>query len=94
MPEKRGLRITTLVQEETELTTISYPAADLVTDGAGTELMYAVNTTVAPTTWNVVGGSGEVEFHPGPGLLEVKQTFNVHRQVEQLLADIRAARGR
>jgi hypothetical protein len=90
--EKRGLRITTRAQAETDLLTVSYPAADLVTDGEGTELMNAVNTTVAPTTWSVVNGDGEVEFQPGSGLLEVKQTFEVQRQVEQLLADIRAAR--
>jgi hypothetical protein len=53
-------------------------------------LIDMITSTVAPTSWDQVGGPGSIA--PFGRLLVVSQKLGVHRQVESLLADIRAKR--
>lgn len=54
---------------------------------AGAALLQVIDSTVLPDTWSVVGGSGTAaEFN---GLLIVKQSQTVHREIKQLLEMMR-----
>jgi hypothetical protein len=88
--DKRGLTITTEEENETRLTQVTYDVRDLLTVIRGNiDLMLTILTnTVAPKTWNEVGGAGSVTVVPGGGLL-VKQTFRNHRRIQRLLDDLR-----
>lgn len=52
-------------------------------------LVSVVTQTVAPHSWNEVGGDGSARLFNG--LLVVKNTAEVHQQVEELLKMIREA---
>ena len=54
---------------------------------AGEALLTVIESTVMPDTWSTVGGSGSLaEFN---GLLIVKQSQTVHREINQLLEMMR-----
>lgn len=54
---------------------------------AGEALLSVIESTVMPDTWSAVGGSGSLaEFN---GLLIVKQSQTVHREIKQLLEMMR-----
>jgi hypothetical protein len=56
-------------------------------------LRMAITGTVSPTSWEEVGGPGAAhEFQNGAKLLAVSQTAQVHLEIEQLLAQLRAAK--
>ena len=52
-------------------------------------LIELITTTIAPTTWDEVGGPGSVEGFEGNLSLVVSQTQDVHRQVADLLEQLR-----
>jgi hypothetical protein len=55
------------------------------------ELVRAIMGTVMPETWAEVGGEGVCT--PLGGMLLIKQTADAHKQIEQLLNDIRTEGG-
>jgi hypothetical protein len=81
------------------LSTRTYPVADLVVreDGAALgddyqSLIELITTSVGPKTWDEVGGAGSIQEFRNARAVVISQTFAVHRQVERLLASVRAAR--
>lgn len=55
-------------------------------------LLELVSSSVAPTTWAEVGGSGSLAVVPRAGALVVSQTAQIHEELEQFLAGLRKAR--
>jgi hypothetical protein len=89
----RDDRLVVLHRDQAEVTTRTYPIADLLGDGrlAWNEQAVAacVTSLAAPDRWSEVGGEGHIE--PAPGALLVAQTEDVHREVETVLALLRDA---
>lgn len=99
------LGLTTVVQHEALVLTTQAKAADLLerrvygildlipdrdeqNAQAAEQLRDLVRTTVAPASWIDTGGKGSVRaLH---GMLVVSQSQDVHREVESLLASLRA----
>ena len=52
-------------------------------------LIELITTTIAPDSWDEVGGTGAVEPFPGNLSLVVSQTQDVHEQIEDLLDQLR-----
>ena len=50
-------------------------------------LQNAINSTTSPDSWQVLGGPGQMAF-TNPGVLEIKQTLEVHLEIAQLLRDL------
>ena len=69
---------------------VSYPLDGLVPPIGGQTLVDAVSTTIAPGAWDGVGGAGSVRMGIR-GTLDVRQSFSIHLQVAQLVADLRQA---
>ena len=51
-----------------------------------------ITDSLAPTTWDVIGGPGEIEQFAPAGALVVSQTCAVHEEIALLLAALRKAR--
>ena len=100
------LLITTKMEAENMLATKVYPVADLVTTESDfqppasgmrrrsgyTELLDAINQTIAPDTWENVGGPGVIESFRNGEALVVSQTTEVQEEVAELLAALRKTR--
>ncbi|HEY1785220.1 MAG TPA: DUF4974 domain-containing protein [Pirellulales bacterium] len=93
------LLITTPDKASNELVLKIYPVGDLATprDGAlGGEdfkpLVDAIKSTLAPTTWDEVGGPCHIAAIARTRSLIVSQTDEVHEQIAHLLAGLRQAR--
>lgn len=98
------LLITTPEEGEMSLQTRIYPVGDLVSGVLSPPRHDSVNfqqanydalinlteATVAPSTWSEVGGPGAMEAAPAFGLVVVSQTGEVHREIEDLFAKLRA----
>ena len=94
------LLITTPEVTDNSLTTTIYPVADLVVcrDSKGElwddydTLIDTITSTVASPTWDQAGGPGDVKGFPigKAKVLVVSQTADVHREIAELLAKIRA----
>jgi hypothetical protein len=56
------------------------------------EVIDVVQATIEPASWSDAGGAGTVERLPQASLIQVRQTYRVHRQIEQLFDDLREAR--
>jgi hypothetical protein len=78
-----------------------YPIADLlnderILDGAevnpASGLLNIIQAAVEPESWDKVGGPGAIEYSPPAGAIVCSQTRRVHRQIEQLLTELRRAR--
>ena len=50
----------------------------------------AITTCVAPATWASAGGSGSICLVPAVKSIVITQSADVHEQISQLLADLRA----
>lgn len=95
--------ITTPEDAESELTTKVYPVRDLVaysTDagkhGYGEDydsLIELITTTLAPQSWDEVGGPGAIAEYPNASALVISQTDEVHRAIEPLLVRLRQVKG-
>ncbi|HEX5106502.1 MAG TPA: hypothetical protein VFV87_21935 [Pirellulaceae bacterium] len=87
--------ITTPEEAEKHLPTVAYPVHDLVTFPEVVDfdsLTDLITTTVAPDSWDEVGGPGALTGSGiARGWMIVSQTDKVHREVEALLANIRRA---
>jgi len=88
------LLITSNDRASEQVSTRMYPVGDLLTKNGEKAFDYAplvnvLTTTIAPTSWHEVGGSGSVV--PYNGVLVIAQTEQVHQQAEQLLMGLRRA---
>ncbi len=94
------LMITSQTEAENRLVTRLYPVQDLVpqlatASGGKTQLdgfdrlLDLIHATVAPQTWDSVGGPGSAQPFEPIVLLVVSQTDEVHQVVEHLLAQVR-----
>ena len=85
--------ITTAEAAQGMLDTRVYSVGDLLNRvGAGASmdgLINAIQATVGPSTWDIVGGEGSIQ--PLGGLLVVSQTQHTHREIDALLEKLRAA---
>jgi len=93
------LLITTPDKASNELVTKIYPVGDLATPRdakLGGEdfkpLITAITETLSMTTWDKVGGPGNIVPLPQARSLIVSQTEEVHEQVSELLTGLRQAR--
>lgn len=84
---------------DNHLLTITYDVTDLVVVAEGEEpdfdsLIDMITKTIKPTTWDGVGGTGSVQPYQSVGItaIVVSQTEDVHEQLAQVLADLRALR--
>lgn len=103
--DKEVLLVTTVDEADQRLFTRVYPVADLVAGASSgrshgpakpnfTEFVHVVTATVMIDSW-ARNGTGEGQIEPlAPGMLVITQTARVHDLVEDLLAQIRLARGR
>ncbi len=92
--------ITTPEEAENELTTVIYPVSDLVRyrDSEGQPwsdydtLIDTITSTVAPDTWDEVGGAGSIEGMPyqDTDVLVLSQTQEEQRHVASLLQTLRS----
>jgi hypothetical protein len=97
--ENEVLLITTPEEAESHLITKVYDVADLVVcrdkddelwDDYGT-LIEDIISCIRPTTWDAVGGPGSVNCGTlgTAKVLIISQTYGIHRDIAQLLSDIR-----
>lgn len=95
-----AILITTPEDAESQLETKVYPVRDLVayrvSSASGTNyaedydsLIEVITTTIAPHTWDEVGGPGSIDSFENAGLLVVSQTLDVHLAIEPLLVKLR-----
>jgi hypothetical protein len=56
------------------------------------ELTEAITSLVASATWDEVGGPGHIKWVEGARSMAISQTFECHREIEDFLAALRAAR--
>ncbi|MBI3839158.1 MAG: hypothetical protein HY288_14660 [Planctomycetia bacterium] len=89
------LLITTTDRASADLTTKSYNVADLVKRGEDADdencdmdvLEDLLATTIAPSTWDEVGGPGSISAYGN--CLVISQTREVHRHIDNLFAALR-----
>ncbi|HTU26768.1 MAG TPA: hypothetical protein VMF30_15275 [Pirellulales bacterium] len=82
------------------LITKVYPVRDLTTlrwpDGRRTvdytAIIQTITDTLAPTTWDEVGGPGAIAVFASRGAIVVSQTREVHEEIENLLNALRQSR--
>ena len=90
------LLILTKEAEASDLRVKVYPVGDLTKDNSNgvEELAMTVKQTIAPESWNEVGGPAAIVPFKNAGMkvLVVSQTWNVHRKIGRLFADLRSAR--
>ncbi len=55
-------------------------------------LVNAIERTIEPDTWEVLGGPGSMDVFGDGDCLVISQMESVHQRIEQLLADLRAQR--
>jgi hypothetical protein len=89
-----ALVITTPEKAEAALHVVSYEVGDLLAAVGGdiASLVRVIYSTISPETWDQVGGPGSLAPIPAAGALQISQTREVHRRIEQLLDDLRRIR--
>ena len=95
------LLITTKEAAEQKLETVVYPVADLVLPAnapPGSEadfdaLIDLITSTIDPTTWEAVGGTGSIAKFETNLSLTVSQTQEVHEKIVDVMTKLRQARG-
>ncbi len=55
-------------------------------------LMQAIESTVAPDSWEALSGPGTMQAVQQAGSLVIRQTWRVHREILQLLRDLRESK--
>jgi hypothetical protein len=64
-------------------------------EAEGTEaqsLIRVISRTIEPASWSEVGGDGTMEYYPEGCSLVIRQTFDVQKQVQDLLRTLREAK--
>jgi len=71
----------------------AYPVAGLLDcgDECPEDVVRIICRTVAPESWDMMGGRGVIDFFPKGKCLVVCQTEAVHQEIDKLLADLRTA---
>ena len=93
VPVPLGIRITSEEEATATLTHAIYPVDDLLQGPRALtqeELIEAILTSLAPETWDQVGGDGGLRFFRGN--LIVVQSWDVHQQLRGLLHALRSTR--
>ncbi len=97
--KNEAVLVTTPEKAGNELITKVYPVYDLVTAGqinykfSGYQpLIELITSTIAPTTWDEVGGPGAIHGFRASAALVVSQTFEVHESIGPLLNVLRRVR--
>jgi hypothetical protein len=95
--------ITTPEDAESELITRVYPVRDLVAYSTDAEksgygedydsLIELITTTIAPQSWDEVGGPGAISEFANASSLVISQSRDVHRAIEPLLVRLRQVKG-
>jgi hypothetical protein len=94
--ENEVLLVTTVEAAGEKVVTRVYDVFDLVHDPKGDDLkaynslIELVTTTVAPTSWDEVGGPGSIA--PFQGMLAIRQTQNTQDEIVALFAELRRVR--
>jgi len=94
------IQVTTRDDAVTEMLTYIYPVPELIESATGKTsdsgqfdaLIEVITTTIAPNTWNEVGGPGTITSFPNTSSLAVGQTRDRHEEISRLLAGLRLAR--
>ena len=93
------LLITTPEEVETRLIMRVYPVLELVVNKSAEDteedfdsLIQVIVSTVAPQSWEDVGGAGSIAPFPNAKALVCSQTGEIHEQIETLLTTLRKAR--
>lgn len=100
------LLITTMTEAENMLMVKVYPVSDLAKTAGGAPrggrerpndyqlLADVIRTNIASDSWQCAHqrGPGTISEYPHCGALVVAQTWQIHRQIERLLSDLREAR--
>jgi len=90
-PDGEGMVITTPEVAEAHLYLARYDAKGLTNDPfVGDDLISAIKKTVAPQTWNDVGGPASIK-RGDESTIEVRTTWGAHAKIEQLMQDLRQA---
>jgi hypothetical protein len=97
------LTITTPEEAEVNLTTVIYPVSDLVRFQDADDEVWAdydtlietITATVAPSSWDVVGGPGAIEGmqYGDTDVLILSQTQDVQREIAAMLTKLRSVAG-
>ncbi len=84
------LLITTPEVAQKQLSTKVYPVADLI-DGNGDALIHLITSSVKPSSWDDVGGPGNITgcSFGGADTVVISQTYHIHREIVELLAKLR-----
>jgi len=98
----QALLITTPEVTECMLTTRAYPVADLLgrivdidmfgaplRPASHNDLVEFITSTVAPSTWDEVGGPGSFGFCPHIDVLLISQDPHIHEEIADVLARVR-----
>ena len=94
------LLITTKAVAKGELVTRTYPVGDLVAaaggpgDGSFKELLEAITTTIAPSTWKEDGGPGSAKIVAPAKSIVIFQSYGAHEKILDLLRSLRAAKAK
>ena len=91
--ENEALKITSKTRLKGKLVAQAYQVTKLAGSEDGREqrlerLIELITETVAPDTWQQVGGRGTIQSFPGGSSLVVRQTEDVHVQIQTLLQSL------
>ncbi|GEM_PF-3367149 len=80
---------------DTKLIVKVHAVADLMDAKAGKEavsLIQVITKTIEPTSWELVGGNGSIEYFPEGKSLVINQTADIHMRIVALLIEMRQAK--
>lgn len=94
MIEDEVLKVTSKQRAEGRQIVVAYRVAEFVdqsSDGQAEfdELISLITTVVEPDSWQEVGGNGSVAANLPTSALVIRQTQDVHEQIQQLLSALR-----
>lgn len=86
--DRNSLQITITEQSDDRLIFVSYDVRDIPAIGRAPETVvdYIMVNHIDPPSWEAHGGPGTIASSKKGAVLEVRQTFQAHQQIEQLLA--------
>ena len=67
------------------------PGPQPLADDYGNQLAELIQTVIAPSTWERIGGPGSIYYYRPSRALVVRQTGEVHDQIGGLIGDLRRA---
>ena len=91
MRDKADIVITTPEAMEENMTVVRYSLQGMTARPDAADAIQAITSTIAPASWDQVGGPGSIKA-VAPGQVAIRQSDEVHRQIEALLATLQAKR--